>query len=497
MNTVTGRKVSVLFFELNEAEKYFVDKFIAEGELPTFRRLLNDGVCIKTYIPAFDADAERAWRTITPWIIWPSVYSGMKPHEHGIIAFGQDTTPIQGRCLWDVLAREGISTGVFGSLLSFPPRNGGAARYYVPESLADDADCFPAEARPVQEFCVFTSRNYSEDFAGKALGATRLLFRSMRSGVKARTVLRTLFQVPSEYLLGDARVPERAMLQSYVLTDAFKRLYTRHRPQFATLHLNNVAYMQHRYWRAAEPERFRDELSLTDQRFFSSVEQRKRYERRFESWIRRSFRWTDGLLADLLQLIDEDTILVVCTALGQKPHDPVHEIHNPVVRLVREKELFARLGFPGVKILTQMNPDVSITLPDETTAQRAADAVRGLYVHSGKGLFELERRGRQVFLELIMPHRRKGETLPPIRHTRLRDFEAPFERYVREHPTNDQSTAQHKEMGFMLAYSPRLAIESARSDMAVTEIAPTVLSWFGIPPQPWMQDAGPPAISVV
>ena len=143
----------------------------------------------------------------------------------------------------------------------------------------------------------------------------------------------------------------------------------------------------------------------------------------------------------------------------------MHEIHNPVVRLVRERELFAALGFPGVKVLTQMNPDVSISLPDEATAERAADVLRGLYVHPGKGLFEVERRGRQVFLELLMPRRRKGETLPPIRHTAIADFQAPFERHVHEHGTNDQSTAQHDEPGFLLAYSAGRTLELVRPNV--------------------------------
>jgi len=496
MTTTSPAHPSVLFLELNEAERYWIDKFVGEGKLPVFSRLFTEGKCLTTSIPDFDAQADRAWRTITPWIIWPSIYTGMKPSEHGIIAFGQDTTPIQGRCVWDVLDKAGVSTGVFGSLLSFPPRSTGSASYYVPESLADDPDCFPEEARPVQEFSVFTSRNYSESFARQYYEATRLLLKSTRSGVRAGTVVRTLLQIPREILKGDPHVPERAMIQSYILTDAFKNLYSRHKPAFATLHLNNVAYMQHRYWRAAEPGRFRDELSLTDQRFFETVAERKAYEQRFADWIERSLIWTDHLLGELLELVDDDTILLVGTALGQKPHDPVHEIHNPVVRLVREDELFAALGFPGVKVLTQMNPDVSISLADEATAERAADVLRGLYVHPGKGLFEVERRGRQVFLELIMPRRRKGETLPPIRHTGIADFQAPFERHVHEHGTNDQSTAQHDEPGFLLAYSAGRTLELVRPNVLVTEIAPTILSWFGIAPQPWMTSTGAPAINV-
>jgi len=95
-----------------------------------------------------------------------------------------------------------------------------------------------------------------------------------------------------------------------------------------------------------------------------------------------------------------------------------------------------------------------------------------------------------------MPKRQRGETLPPIRHATLTGFQAPFERHVHEHPTNDQSTAQHDESGFLLAYCAGRELEMVRPVIPVTDIAPTILSWFGIGPQPWMNGAGKPAIEV-
>lgn len=67
--------------------------------------------------------------------------------------------------------------------------------------------------------------------------------------------------------------------------DAFRHLYRRYQPQFATLHFNHVAYMQHRYWRATEPERFRDELSPIDRQWFGSVKERKENEAKYSHWI--------------------------------------------------------------------------------------------------------------------------------------------------------------------------------------------------------------------
>jgi hypothetical protein len=495
MTSAPRSSPTVLFLELNEAEAYWIDGLAAAGKLPVFARMLAGGARVRTRIPGFDPAAPRAWRSITPWIVWPSVYTGLAPAEHGIVAFGQDTSPIRGRCLWDVLDRAGVSTGVFGSLLSYPPRNAGHAAFYVPETLADDDDCFPPEARAAQAFAVFSSRHYSESFLGQAVEGTALLLRSMASGVRPATVARTLAQIPRELLFGDAQVPERAMLQASLLTDAFRRLHARRRPAFSTLHLNNVAYMQHRYWRAAEPDRFRDELSATDRRFFSTVAERRAYEARFAGWIEKSLVWTDRLLGELLELVGDDGVLLVGTALGQRPHDPVHEIHNPVVRLVREDELFAALGLPPARILTQMNPDVSMTFADEAAARQAAERVAGLHVHPDEPLFEVDRRGPQVFLELVMPKRRPGEPLPPIRHAAA-GFSAPFERHVHEHPTNDQSTAQHDEPGFLLAYSASRRLEAARASMAVTEIAPMLLGWYGVPPAPWMTAEAEPAIRV-
>ncbi len=497
--TRTGpeKGLSVVFVEVNEAERHFLEKGIAAGRLPNLARMTAGGVLLRTRVRGFDPSKEKAWRLISPWIIWPSVYSGLEPDEHGIIGFGQDTRSIRGRCIWDVLDAQGVSVGVFGSLMSYPPRNLGNTRYYVPEGLADDADCIPVEARPVQEFSIFSARNYSESFSLKAFEAVGLLLRTMKAGVRANTVLKTLAQVPKEVLFGSARVPERAMLASYIAFDAFKSLYLQHRPAFATLHMNHVAYMQHRYWRAAEPKLYRDELSPTDQRFFGDVAARKRYEERFSHWIEKSFAYTDEVLGRVLEMVDDSTIVLVGTGLGQRPFDPVGEIHNPVVRLVKERELFDAAGLTDYVVLHQMNPDLTVNLADEAAAMRAELALSGFYVNESEALFHVARRGRQVFVELNMPRREGKSEMTAIRHRTIPTLAAQFSRHIHEHPTADQSTAHHKDTGWLLAYSKGLKLEAASDTMSVTEIAPTILSWFDVTIPEWMDRTRSPAIRVM
>ncbi|MDZ4772613.1 MAG: alkaline phosphatase family protein [Planctomycetota bacterium] len=486
IKTLAKPALKVLFFELNEAEKHFLEAFIARGLLPNFKRMIEGGALMRTRIPGWDAAEDKAWRAISPWIIWPSVYTGMLPRDHGIVGFGQDTSAIQGKCVWDVLDRHGISTGVLGSLMSYPPRTNGAGAYYVPESLANTADCFPKEARALQEFCVFSARNYSESFSLKAATAVKLLLKTAQSGVRTSTMLKVLSQVPSEVLRGPSAVPERAMLHSYLTRDAFFGLYERFEPSYASVHMNHIAYMQHRYWRAAEPKRYLAELSATDKRFFKAVSDREKYEERFASWIEKAFVYADDFLGEVLARIDDDTVLLVGTALGLRPFDPVKDIHNPVVRLVHERELFEAVGLRDYEVLHQMNPDVTVNLANESAAKDAEVKLGSLYVHDTEPLFTVQRRGNQVFCELNMPMRAQdGETFT-IRHRAVPGFRADFAHHIHEHPTNDQSTAHHKDSGWLLAYAKTKRVVASEDVIRVTDIAPTILSLFGLPAQPWM-----------
>jgi hypothetical protein len=489
----------VILFELNEADRHFLDAFLARGLLPAFARMRNEGALVTTRIPTWDPKGAKAWRDISPWMVWPSIYTGMTLDAHGIVAFGQDTSILAGRCIWDVLDEHGVRVGVCGSLMSFPPRSRGHASFYVPESLANTADCFPDEARALQEFCVFTSRNYSEEFGfgSNGLRALRLLLRTSRSGVRKRTLLRVLAQVPGEKLIGRPIEAERAMLQSYVVFDAFRALYQRYRPAFATLHMNHVAYMQHRFWRAAEPHRFRAALSETDQRFFSSVPELQRYERKVSGWIERSFVYSDRVLGEIQRMAGPDTIVVVATGLGQQPLDPCHEIYNPVVRLVQERELFDAVGLQGYEVLHQMNPDLTLNFVDAEKAIEAERLLSGLYSGRGTPLFAVKQSGRQVFLELELerPGQQSGE--PMIRHKTNADLCLPLARFVREHGANDQSTAHHKDTGWLLAWSASHRVEPARSVISITDIAPTLLSLFGVPAQDWMLGNPTPALRVI
>ena len=485
----------VIFIELNEADQHFLDRYIAQGLLPAFAKMKQQGTFVTTKIPTWNPREPKAHRTISPWIIWPTIYTGLDPDDHQIVGFGQDTSSIQGKCVWDVLDANGVSTGVFGSLMSYPPRTQGNATFYVPEALADDPACFPPDARALQEFCLFGARNYAETSPLRMLSGLRLLANTRKSGVSLGTIARLVAQLPIEKAFGQSREPERAMLLSYAAFDAWKGLYAQYRPRFATLHMNHVAYMQHRYWRAAEPERFASELSTTDRRFFTRVEDRKTYEKKLSHRIEQSFLESDRMLGEVMALADDETVVVVASALGQKPIDPVSGFYNPLVRLERANDLLKLLGVGKFEALFQMNPDLTVNFDGPESAERAETLIQGLYVIEGQPLFHIDRRGHQLFLELVMPEPVIPRKQQRIRHATKKDLDLQLASYTREHNTNDQSTGHHKDSGFCLVWSSGLKVTAPGKVAPVTALAPALLSVFGIAPSPWMHSA-PPAFQV-
>jgi hypothetical protein len=262
-------------------------------------------------------------------------------------------------------------------------------------------------------------------------------------------------------------------------------------------HLNNVAYMQHRYWRAAEPDRFRDELSLTDHRFFGTVTERKAYEA--------ALRELDRAQPDLDRLVPRGAARVAGDDDGPgdrhraRPEAARSGARDPQPRRrawCANASCSPRSAFPDAKVLTQMNPDVSP--PSPTSAGRARRRGAARLVRASRASLV---RGGSAWAAGVpgAAHAESGnagETLPPIRHSHLTGFQAPFERHVQEHPTNDQSTGAASTSRPPARLLRGSHLEMVRPEIPVTDIAPTILSWFGIGPQPWMSEAGRPAIEV-
>ena len=460
----------MLVVELNAAEKHFLDKYVAEGKLPVFEKLLQAGKFVQTRVCA-------PIEQLTPWTIWPAIYTGIKPDKHGIIGFGQAFNGLEGHYISDNLNAKGVTTGVFGHRISNLVSQNPLSLFYVPGIFSGSPACFPASLSVIQKFFVLIKKNNRHP-VGLAIQLFFELLMGAIKGIPFSIIKAILLQMPLELVKGVAYQKNRAILRAKCQMDIFKALYDAYKPQFSTIHLENIASAQRLYWRAAEPEGFRDELGELDGYYFESVETRKSHEMLFKDIILENFSLVDQFLGELLPLLDEQTVLVIITGLGQKKRDPVYQIHKPEIRFYNLTHLLNKIDVLNCEVLTQANPNITLNFMDTADASLGAFKLSNLHVLGEYPLFKLEQREHQLFLE---------ENLSPTIwalgadiwiENKSNESIFPLFDYVKISPLRDQQTADYSSEGWILLYGNIQPFSAEMKVLDIVEIYPLLLSYF-------------------
>lgn len=114
-------KPKVLFLGLDGATWKVMGPMIERGELPTFRKVMEEGASM----PEFETISS----TLSP-VVWTSVATGRTPEDHGVTSFTTDLPngqriPVtsnqrKARAIWEIASRRGVSVGVVGWWASWP-----------------------------------------------------------------------------------------------------------------------------------------------------------------------------------------------------------------------------------------------------------------------------------------------------------------------------------------------------------------------------------------
>jgi predicted AlkP superfamily phosphohydrolase/phosphomutase len=130
-----------LLVGLDAACRPVLDPLFEEGVLPNLKAVFDDGAAgpLRSQIPPWTASA------------WPSLYTGKNPGKHGVFDFlafdGYDWDVVNGsdvkaRTMWDYLDENGLSSVVVNAPVTHPPREIEGA--VIPGYLApDEPDCHP------------------------------------------------------------------------------------------------------------------------------------------------------------------------------------------------------------------------------------------------------------------------------------------------------------------------------------------------------------------
>ena len=101
-------KGPVILLEFNELTPELMDRFMASGHLPNFRRFHDESHVYRT-------DAEEEGENLNPWVQWVTAHCGLSASEHGITRLS-DGHRLGTKAVWDILSEAGYRVWVCGSM---------------------------------------------------------------------------------------------------------------------------------------------------------------------------------------------------------------------------------------------------------------------------------------------------------------------------------------------------------------------------------------------
>ncbi len=457
----------VLLLELNEITWRVIDQLIeqhGQAYLPNFQHLRSAGAW------ATQAAIERAPH-LDPWITWVTLHTGVPREVHGAAVLEQDAASISAPRLWDYAAEGGRSIGVFGSVSAFPPRP--VQGFMVPGPFAPSDETYPESLRPIQTINrLGTSLHNRTGKPATAFGAVRNTFDLLRMGLRIRTLYEVARQLVQERI-SSSRKWRRVSLQPLLNFDLFAHLYRKFRPDFATWHTNHAAHYMHHYWRAW------DDKSFTPP---STAEERAQ----FGDAVPYGYRLCDRLIGGFLQLIDDDTVLVVASSMGQQPFaNERYKAGKIVVRFLDIERILDITGHDGIlEAIPTMVPQWNLHVPDRsrrTQLREQLQAVKRIVAGREEAAISVEETADLLTVTpLGLAEKPAGiRYFFPLCERAQPDGYAMDDLFATDTPTTKQG--MHHPAGLLAFIGSGIRPGVHLDDCTNLDVAPTVLTLLGLP----------------
>ena len=460
-NLLGPRKV--LFLEFNEITWTLIDPMIQKGKLPNLARLRREG----TWASPESVDHPPH---LDPWITWVTVHTGVDRSVHGATVLEQEEGTIKAKRTWQYAVEAGKSIGVFGSVSAYPPRP--VPGFMIPGPFSPSSDTYPRYVEPVQALNrKYTQVHHKNSKADSPLDMARMGVDLLKLGLKPSTCAAIAVQLVRERIEPHMHW-KRVSLQPQINYDFFETLYRRYRPDFATWHTNHVAHYMHHYWRAMDDSKFNAPAPAEEKRKYGEA-------------VEYGYELADELLGRFLRLIDEDTILVLASSMGQQPY--IAELYPEGKIVVRFKDIRKVLDIIGARGVTEvvptMVPQWNVKIPDDAERARVKSLLERAQVKNAPRpeAFHLAEVGDILTVTPFGLAKREGEIryfFPDAPNANPKGYlidelfetDAPSPKEGMHHPT-----------GLLVIWGKGIRPGVEIKNTTNLDIAPTLLSLLGIP----------------
>lgn len=458
---IFGRKI--IFFELNEVPLRIIDYYTQKYPNSALAQKLPQ--CYQYETQAVDS-------VLSPWITWATLHRGVAATNHGIYHFNQNLNRVNQQFppIWQILSNNGVRTGVFGSLHSYPlPDNLDKYSFYVPDSFATNSQCFPENLSIFQDFNLSMARNSSRNVSNEIpIEATiKLLVHLPQLGLKIPTLIDTAKQLLTEQLK-PYRKNRRRTYQAVLAFDLFLKQLKTTQPDFATFFTNHVASAMHRYWAALFPQDY--------QNFGYNSEWVSKYNKEIDFAMSKF----EQFFTQLVRFVDNhpEYTLWIASSMGQSA--TTAWMVKTQLNLTHPKKFMSALGIPDDAWYQTpaMFPEFGIVVKkqwfEEFLNQLSKLSIEGKLIKFAQkedGLFAL------IFGQVNLAQ--KKVTTAILKGHSISLEQLGLENISIEDETN--TNAYHVNSGSLLIYDPQYAsYKQSRRNISCLEITPMLLHNFSI-----------------
>lgn len=450
----------IFLFELNEVPKRILHLYASDSRFPNIKKFLT--TCMESETITTDTGE------LSPWVTWPTIHRGMNNENHGIANLGQDPSTFKGVPIWQEFKNRGFSIGVFGSLQSWPPIPPGEGGFYIPDTFAQDASCYPAELTPVLEFNLQMVKENTRVMGRspvKKIFNPGLAIALLRAGIKPATLAKAALHLVAEKF--DPRLKERrATFQAMIFWDIFSHIFnSKSPPAFTSFFTNNVASVMHRFWNNIFPEDF------------SPNSKYKENDRYHKSTMDFAMSFIDKIFAQILewQQQNPNLIVIIASSMGQAAIERAPAEFEFLLRDVDKlmKKLFVDVEY---RVNLAMSPQTAIVVENNDKKNKIIIALESMRTESGKQLFEVKTSGTSISIStrtLDAPDFPSGIVIFRDQKFSLEDLGLAL---MKTHP----GTAYHIPEGIFLLRDLKRAIQPIPNQLRADEVKEKIMDWSGI-----------------
>lgn len=238
---MSSEKKGIILYELNEVPRELIEKYIQLRPKSTIAEILNHSDLFDTF--TYDIGE------LHPWTTWPTIHRGVNNNLHNIQFINQELN-INKKYppIWDILQKNEISVGIYGSLQSYPPIKSKFVKFFLPDTFSPDSDAFPDQLEEFQRFNLAMCKD-NKAISNPIKSVLYLEFLNLlaKNLISLKSCLRTIKHITSEVYSSKYK-SRRSLLQPVLNFDLYISQLVKNRPKFTTYFTNHVAGMMHRYW---------------------------------------------------------------------------------------------------------------------------------------------------------------------------------------------------------------------------------------------------------